>query len=93
MQPLSVSFVQIVSFSSHLSHNVKTRPHPSPAIQELDSEYLIIWDGFEGKPWAYRGSAGQGLGHYPLDWRSSNAAGQVCWNFSRPGFRMATVFP
>lgn len=26
--------------------------------QELDSEYLIIWDGFEGKPWSYRNSAG-----------------------------------
>eukprot|EP00435_Cladocopium_sp_Y103_P053514 s107_g17.t1 len=27
-------------------------------FQELDSEYLIIWDGFEGKPWSYRNSAG-----------------------------------
>ena len=26
--------------------------------QELDSEYLIIWDGFEGKTWSYRNSAG-----------------------------------
>ncbi|CAK9043335.1 unnamed protein product [Durusdinium trenchii] len=26
--------------------------------QELDSEYLIIWDGFEGKPWSYRNCSG-----------------------------------
>ena len=27
-------------------------------LQELDSEYLIIWDGFDGKPWAYRDASG-----------------------------------
>ncbi|CAJ1342150.1 unnamed protein product [Effrenium voratum] len=26
--------------------------------QELDCEYLIIWDGFDGKPWAYRNASG-----------------------------------
>ena len=30
-------------------------------LEELDSEYLIIWDGFDGKPWAYRDASGAPL--------------------------------
>ena len=38
-------------------------------VEELDSEYLIIWDGFEGKPWSYRNSAGGGAPYMRLESR------------------------
>ena len=31
----------------------RLKQHDAERCQELDDEYLIVWQGFEGKPWDY----------------------------------------
>ncbi|CAE7798201.1 PKAR, partial [Symbiodinium sp. KB8] len=44
--------IEATKFSGAVRHGAECFNFYFP--QELDSEYLIIWDGFDGKPWAYR---------------------------------------
>lgn len=53
---LIAEVIEATKFSGAVRHGAECFNFYFP--QELDSEYLIIWDGFDGKPWAYRDASG-----------------------------------
>lgn len=54
-----ISRRDVLAFSGAMPLTAISLHGLSDLSEELDSEYLIIWDGFEGKPWAYRNSDGR----------------------------------